>query len=1125
MQCRAVLHSPQPAMASSSTSSALHLHPLDWPLFPLESLSPTQLALAFYHPDYDTSSPVLPLVIYRLFSRLREAARWSPSSGARGLHTARLDFGLDDLDALDSGQLLLVPWHPGSDEAIEGKAQKVWRRRRERDFAKGLRWSAAVQEQEEKAVGEQKKPEPEPEKEATPNPPPPPPRSPTPTAASTPAYTPPPPAIPTRSPSPVVPLPPLPPLSDVLTPQVAAQLSTLYLTNLPPSISSLSLLRAIFPSSLAPSALILLKARPSSSSDVQPPRSAYAAFLDFDLRTLAMQEIVLMKLGAGGRWVPGVEMVESERAGWEWGDFGEEDREGIWRREQERVREQEKEAKRKEQEEKEAAVLKETATETPLPAPAVDSAPLAVSEAQAAPPQPSPPTIDSAPSSARPSPAPSATSTSPESPGPTYALGPSDPIPPHLVASFHQLTYRIRLPQPSSTNQHQLSFPLRSIADCVGELAGPPSSLYNPQKTGEVTDTWFGAFATEGDRGKAIALLNKRGLGMVVDGKRGVEEGWTWNDVSKAWRKRECARLREEMRLGSEKGRKEREEARKRRERNAIVAAGSGVKRAREEEATIDAPNANKQARLEDERPIPSSNAAFHPTSSVFSTTTTVTPATLLSTTTVVPPSPLPTPAPAPPPIEEGDDFNPFTDPLARPLPPGWRREKSRSTGEFFYSKEVDGATGEDGEGEAETTWENPVDVLEALEAKKAEAARLAEEKRKDEAREKEAREKAEREKQQKKEGGSECMVLDSDGDEAGIDGVPLATTARSPKGSPAPLGSTTAAAPATNGSTRPTQPRADSSISNGSAGFKRSFQPISLASTTSSSTPSTSISTAASVLAPIAFPSIPTGPSPSTSSLPSTSTPLPTGPRQPSYTRPSPSHSQPQPHAPAPAPTLLARTAPPIDIRGSAPGSNAAQMKRSVSASSSSSTGGQGGGGGAASLAARIDGSAGGGKKQNGAKNNGAVGKVNGGGDSLLDRLNDGGKSAGKDGRGSSPVSGKAVKSHHAQHPQQQQQGRTHPYQQQQHPKKAHLPPRPSLQSRFDVPPAPSALTGYSSHSHNGQTNRGGYPRGGGGGGVQVGNHSISTPGSGAGGGKGASGKAAKGGQNGGPSLLGRLG
>lgn len=79
---------------------------------------------------------------------------------------------------------------------------------------------------------------------------------------------------------------------------------------------------------------------------------------------------------------------------------------------------------------------------------------------------------------------------------------------------------------------------------------------------------------------------------------------------------------------------------------------------------------------------------------------------------------PLSLPLPSPPPVPDStlpanhhaetsdpplpEHFDPFTDESGRSLPYEWRREQSRSTGDYFYTRDEDGFT----------MWENPLDEV-----------------------------------------------------------------------------------------------------------------------------------------------------------------------------------------------------------------------------------------------------------------------------------------------------------------------------------------------------------------------------------------------------------------------------
>lgn len=606
----------------SITARPSHLHPLDWPLFPLSSLSSLQLALSFYHADYDPlSSPTLPLEIYRGWTRRRFQLELQGKHGDSNAHCSiRFNFSLgdgddNDLDRLTSDQLLAVPWHPAADEHNERLAQKVWRRRRERDLARGLRWiedgvgeeDVGEVQHQEKGIQVLQEQEQQPAASA--------PRQESPEAASTAVaattttpsssspYSPPPPSS-RGSPSPVVSSaapaaaasiaepPPMPPLSTPLPSSVASKLSTLYLHSLPPSLTSLTLLTQIFPPHLQPTALILHRARPPLDG-VEADRTAYAGWEEFEMRTQGMQELVGRRLGKGGRWRAGVELVESEEAKWEWGDFLEgRVGERFWRGEWEMSRGIEVAAP--ERGDVEMEMGQERDQKRDLEA---EEAPPALIISQNSSAQPASP----AATSARPSPAPPSTSTS---------TLPTDPLPPSLISQLYQLTYLLLLPSSSAAPPHHAHLK-STLPSCVGSFVLPPASYHllpvpvPIPSSSEGQEVHIAAFASPLERNAALKVLKKKrvdqGKGRVLLPTKGVAEGWIWERLSNKFAALKRAELAAEARRGGAgKGKRPREGSEDEQEEDGVTTTTVTMDDEQEEERDQDRSTSRKLPRLDD---------------------------------------------------------------------------------------------------------------------------------------------------------------------------------------------------------------------------------------------------------------------------------------------------------------------------------------------------------------------------------------------------------------------------------------------------------------------------------------------------------------------------------------------
>lgn len=940
-------------------SNELHLHPLDWPLFPLSALDSTQLALSSHHPDWPDDEELAGLQVYRLWYRRRERSHLAPTVAQQDdqHHLIPLNFSLESLDDLTSAQLLAVQFHPESTSVLKRQAGKVWRRRRERDLAQGRRWQLAAAPNAEEDV--------KPPVRAT---------EPTPS---------------TREPSLALPAPPpeLPPLPTPtirLPPHLAALLHTLHISNLPPSlIKHHTDIKKIFPLALQPDNAILIK--PSGPAmDVYPPRAGFVAWSTFDRRTDAMQAVIPMRLE---RLVPRVEIVAAEAARWEWGDLSETMAQAFWAKENE-------------------VGVEEVAAVEPAPPPAAEGPPPAAPAVGIIPPSSPAPEVAAAPPPPQaPSPVPHRALSAPLQPLPpkprldsslavqpvasistagaldssTVAAGstaaqpeaalapstslapitnpaspsePSDasPLPPSLVSRLFHITYASR--RVINSNSSNV---LRGIVHgCIGQLGGLAT---DPASGGKI---YFGLFASADDREKALRTLRAKGAtyGVVVDAERGTLEGWTWGDVTNKFRQKATAEAIDEARQQVARAESQQREdalrqallqARGAKEKSASLGAGgageapieTGKKRARcgeEEEEEHISVIAQKQAKFKSssassravESSLASTSAAtLETTTSAPTSTSLALPATTsASTSAAASLPPLPSAATVTP--VASADFDPFTDETSRPLPPGWRREQSRSMGGFFYAQ--DGGV---------TTWDNPIDA----EMERERVRRAAE-------------------------APTEMLVLDDDSDEMSldeevakeeIDGLPVVEEAAPSVEERAPPSVGPSVDPAPQPSASPPAP--DPTL----VAEEPEAQPLAF-------------------LIPRAQP--PTGPR---SSAPSAK-PLDGG------GRPA-----------APAPTLVARTAPPIALRGSAPssappsaGSLVERLARPAGATSS------GGSGKAAEARASLSGST------------SYRGAAQSGGSSLFDRLDsareDSPSSNGK-GKGKPAYTSQTADSHKSKH------------------------------------------------------------------------------------------------------------
>ncbi|GAA5973101.1 hypothetical protein JCM11641_006269 [Rhodosporidiobolus odoratus] len=351
---------------------ALHLHPLDFPLLPLTSLTPTQLALACLHSSYDYADTQH---VYRLFFRLRERTRnrlakigrQIPASKEDQLALLPLNYDLEQsrLEELSDEQLLCVQFHPEAEELDVLRAERVVRKRREKGLAAAA--AAATQNGERASskaatgtpsTGEGRKgatrvagdikpsiaarsqgslPTPAQSATAAQSPAPAPSSANSNTSARSSPRLPLPPSAASRSlkrprtPSPPFQLPPLPSRCDPLPPRIAERVHALHLTNLfVREINSRSALLSLFPSFCSPDASMLFQPQPADSLS----RTAYVGFLDFEKRTEAMQEV--LKVRVANRWDVKAEFAETsgKAIAWEWGDLYEDEvKERLWREE------------------------------------------------------------------------------------------------------------------------------------------------------------------------------------------------------------------------------------------------------------------------------------------------------------------------------------------------------------------------------------------------------------------------------------------------------------------------------------------------------------------------------------------------------------------------------------------------------------------------------------------------------------------------------------------------------------------------------------------------------------------------------------------------------------------------
>ncbi|GAA6005538.1 hypothetical protein JCM11491_003679 [Sporobolomyces phaffii] len=339
---------------------------IDFSLSSLASLSTTQLALARLHPDSEESDA---LRICQLFFHRREKARQAQEQRAAAgqggggskpdqdeearFALVGLDFALDDkLEGLNAAQLaaVVVLAHPDASELQVLKAERIWRKRRE----KAAQAQAGQVDAARKSVAEKSRAQ-ETHQASTDRP------SNLPNVAkpSAPAPRPPTPPLPAPPPRPTQPpqataiatrsqkssprsLPPLPPVGTRIPDTLCQEIYSLKLSNLPVvEIKTRDDVSSLFPRHLLPDAVILH--RPLDVEDVS--RTAYVGWVfDFEKRTEAMQEVIRVRMG---RWRAVAEFVECEKPKWEWGDLAKVKRQHAWKAWNEKEQEREDEAARK----------------------------------------------------------------------------------------------------------------------------------------------------------------------------------------------------------------------------------------------------------------------------------------------------------------------------------------------------------------------------------------------------------------------------------------------------------------------------------------------------------------------------------------------------------------------------------------------------------------------------------------------------------------------------------------------------------------------------------------------------------------------------------------------------------
>lgn len=367
--------------------SSLLNGPLDFSLSPLSALSTTRLALARLHPDFDEGDALRVCQLY--FHRREKARRYTQERAGRGgnpvdqsedlaFALVGLDFALDGkLEDLSDEQLaaVVVLAHPDASELAILKAERIWRKRREKA---ALTQSSVVHNDQRSTIEESKAPRPEPTPASSSSSQIPDSQQtshtatavptavhplPIPSTSATPRQPQPPQSAiaPTRRRRSPRPLPPLPPLESRLPDTLYPEIYSLKVSNLPiAEIKTRDDVSSLFPRHLLPDAVILH--RPVDPDDVS--RTAYVGWaFDFEKRTEAMQEVIRVRMG---RWRAVAEFVESEKPKWEWGDLAKVTRQLAWKvwNEKEQEREEEKEeALAQTQENQEDAVMVEASTD------------------------------------------------------------------------------------------------------------------------------------------------------------------------------------------------------------------------------------------------------------------------------------------------------------------------------------------------------------------------------------------------------------------------------------------------------------------------------------------------------------------------------------------------------------------------------------------------------------------------------------------------------------------------------------------------------------------------------------------------------------------------------------------
>ncbi|GAA5828939.1 hypothetical protein JCM3766R1_003877 [Sporobolomyces carnicolor] len=383
--------------------SSLLTSALDFSLVPLSSLSTTQLALSRLHPDSEESDA---LKTCQLFFHRREKARQAQQQRGTGSENqinldedakfalVKLDFNADGkLEDLDVEQLaaIVVLAHPDASELQVLKAERIWRKRREKALlSRSQRADRAGQHVTGKPLGQaapaSRGPQPSknvvPPASSAPSSQPPSSSSSAPTSrpiAEPQSTTAPLPSPSTRQHRPPRSLPPLPSLDDRVPDSLCQEIFSLKLSNLPIiDIQTRDDVSSLFPRELLPDAVILH--RPHDPEDVS--RTAYVAWaFDFEKRTEAMQEVIRVRIG---RWRAIAEFVDCDKPKWQWGDLVKVTRQHAWKvwnekqwaLEDKKAIDDEEKRQRQAQEESNAKTQAETEKARPVPSVPLEAAPL-----------------------------------------------------------------------------------------------------------------------------------------------------------------------------------------------------------------------------------------------------------------------------------------------------------------------------------------------------------------------------------------------------------------------------------------------------------------------------------------------------------------------------------------------------------------------------------------------------------------------------------------------------------------------------------------------------------------------------------------------------------------------------